>query len=70
MSAVWSLSGGKRTLRLRSPTSEFDPERTFGLNDPSCLSRFLKKPHSEGREAKKPQAFARCGSPGSKIDCL
>src|ERR1700692_4294620 len=25
MSAVWSLSGGKRTWRLRAPTSEFDP---------------------------------------------
>jgi hypothetical protein len=28
MSAVWSLSGGKRTWRLRAPTSEFDPSRT------------------------------------------
>src|ERR1700674_5210383 len=24
MSAIWSLSGGKRTWRLRAPTSEFD----------------------------------------------
>ena len=27
MSEVWSLSEGKRTWRLRAPTSEFDPER-------------------------------------------
>src|SRR6476620_11501608 len=26
MSAIWSLTGGKRTWRLCSPTSEFDPE--------------------------------------------
>jgi hypothetical protein len=31
MSAVWSLSGGKRTWRLRALTSEFDPERTWTL---------------------------------------
>src|SRR6202011_4306956 len=30
MSAVWSLSGGKRTWRLRAPTSEFDPQRKLG----------------------------------------
>jgi hypothetical protein len=35
MSAVWSLSGGKRTWRLRTPTSEFDPKRTFGSH--GCL---------------------------------
>src|SRR5260370_29889424 len=29
MSAVWSLSGGKRTWRLPAPTSEFDPFRTL-----------------------------------------
>jgi hypothetical protein len=29
MSAVRSLSGGKRTWRLRAPTSEFDPHRTL-----------------------------------------
>jgi hypothetical protein len=28
MSAVWSLSGGKRTWRLRAPTSENDPTET------------------------------------------
>src|ERR1700676_2101505 len=28
MSAVWSLSEGKRTWRLRAPTSELDPKRT------------------------------------------
>src|SRR5260221_1419702 len=28
MSAVWSLTGGKRTWRLCSPTSELDPHRT------------------------------------------
>jgi len=31
MSAVWSLSGGKRTSRLRAPTSEFDPKPTFDV---------------------------------------
>src|SRR6266436_9702181 len=31
MSAVWSRSGGKRTWRLRAPSSQFDPERTCGL---------------------------------------
>jgi len=29
MSAVLSLSGGKRTWRLRAPTSEFDPWATY-----------------------------------------
>ena len=29
MSAVWSLSGGERTWRLRAPTSEFDLNRSF-----------------------------------------
>jgi len=34
MSAVWSLSGGKRTWRLRAPTSEIDPTRNgHHLND-------------------------------------
>ena len=42
MSAVWSLSGGKRTFRLRSPTSEFAPDRTFGIryNAALVLKRF------------------------------
>src|SRR5450631_2761592 len=31
MSAVWSLTGGKRTWRLRRPTSQFDPKRTSAL---------------------------------------
>ena len=31
MSAVWSLSGRKRTWRSRAPTSEFDPHRTSDL---------------------------------------
>ena len=31
MSAVWSLTGGKRTWRLRGPTSEIDPTRTLAL---------------------------------------
>jgi hypothetical protein len=30
MSAVLSLSGGKRTWRLRAPTSEFDPDPDIG----------------------------------------
>src|SRR5258707_6071385 len=34
MSAVWSLSGGKRTRRLRAPTSEFDPSPTSPLRHP------------------------------------
>jgi hypothetical protein len=29
MSAIWSLTGGKRTWRLCSPTSEVDPKRTW-----------------------------------------
>jgi hypothetical protein len=32
MSAVWSLSGGKRTWRLPAPTSEFDPTRTSAVS--------------------------------------
>jgi len=32
MSAVWSLTGGKRTWRLCSPTSEFDEADSDGLD--------------------------------------
>jgi hypothetical protein len=31
MSAVWSLLGGKRTSRIRPPTSENDPNGIFDL---------------------------------------
>jgi len=30
MSAVWPLTGGKRTWRLRGPTSEIDPFQKWG----------------------------------------
>jgi len=37
MSAVWSLSGGKRTWRLRAPTSEFDPQATLTVTNENAL---------------------------------
>src|ERR1700686_1915332 len=40
--AVWSLSGGKRTWRLRAPTSEFDPTRT---SSPQEGTQFSSKAH-------------------------
>jgi hypothetical protein len=49
MSAVWSLSGGKRTWRLRAPTSEFDPmlsKKSFWgnrLNFLKPLMRFVRR---------------------------
>jgi hypothetical protein len=43
MSAVWSLSGGKRTWRLRAPTSEFDPKAEMERPSRKQISRDVPK---------------------------
>src|SRR6202521_5241948 len=57
MSAVWSLSGGKRTWRLRAPTSEFDAVdgSSTGTSVPWMwallrLPRFRGASHADGND--------------------
>src|ERR1700674_4766679 len=38
MSAVWSLSGGKRTWRLRAPTCVFDATETVAVHCATALT--------------------------------
>ena len=51
MSAVWSLSGGKRTWRLRAPTSEFDPRADFEARDLLDLDQGRSGPYQLGLKA-------------------
>src|SRR6476620_8608332 len=73
MSAIWSLTGGKRTWRLCSPTSEFDPKATWGrgpsarypLNAISFWCYFHRT--LEALDSSRPLQISTGGS-GSRLD--